>query len=68
MQLRLKGVFDKISGFIIGYCVGSDDPSKKGNERDIKDILLETTDGYKFPIMEIGEIGHQVENIIVPIG
>ncbi len=68
MQLRINGVFNKISGFIIGYCLGSDNPDEKGNERDIKDILLETTEGYKFPIMEVGEIGHQVENIIVPIG
>ncbi len=68
MQLRLKRVFEKISGFIIGYCTGSDDPEKHGNDRDVKDILLETVDGYNFPIMEVGEIGHRVENIIVPIG
>lgn len=68
MQLRLKKVFDKISGFIIGYCTGSDNPEKQGNDRSIKDVLLETTDGYAFPIMEVGEIGHRVANIIVPIG
>lgn len=48
--------------------MGSDNPEKQGNNRDIKDILLETTDGFDFPIMEVGEIGHNVENIIVPIG
>jgi len=68
MQLRLKGVFNKVSGLIIGYCTGSDNIEKKYNKRDIKDILLETTQGYDFPIMEVGEIGHYVENIIAPIG
>ncbi|MCK5211267.1 LD-carboxypeptidase [Candidatus Parcubacteria bacterium] len=68
MQLRLKGIFKKISGFIVGYCTGSDNPDKQGNDRKIKDVLLETTKEYDFPIMEIGEIGHCVENIIIPIG
>jgi muramoyltetrapeptide carboxypeptidase len=68
MQLRISGVFKNISGLVIGYCTGSDDPGKKGNDRDIKDILLEVTEGYDFPIMEVGEIGHYVENIIIPIG
>ena len=68
MQLRIKGVFNKISGLIMGYCHGSDDPTIESNKRDIKDILLTTTSAYNFPIMEVGEIGHRVENIIIPIG
>lgn len=66
--LRLKKVFEKISGLIVGYNHGSDDPKILGNDRDIKDIVLEATAGYDFPIMEVGEIGHRVENIILPIG
>lgn len=68
MQLRLRGVFNKIGGLIIGYCHGSDDPTKVGNERSMKDLVLEVTDGYNFPVLQIGEIGHHVENIMVPIG
>ena len=67
-QLRLWGTFDKINGLIVGYCLGSDNPDTAGNDRSMKDLVLEATDGYKFPIMWIGEIGHRVENIIVPIG
>jgi len=66
--MRLKDDFKKISGMIVGYCVGSDDPSDYGNERLMKDMLLEVTEGYDFPIMQIGEIGHKVENIMLPIG
>ncbi len=68
MSMRLRNDFKKISGMIVGYCVGSDDPSDYGNERLMKDMLLEVTEGYDFPIMQIGEIGHKVENIMLPIG
>jgi muramoyltetrapeptide carboxypeptidase len=67
-RLRLWGAFDKINGLIIGYCLGSDEPSVKGNERDMAELVLEVTDGYNLPIMQIGEIGHNVENIMLPIG
>jgi muramoyltetrapeptide carboxypeptidase len=65
--LKLRGAFDSISGLIFGYCLGSDAPGT-GNDRDIADIVLETTAGYDFPVVQVGEIGHQVENLILPIG
>jgi muramoyltetrapeptide carboxypeptidase len=68
MSLRLQGVFQRIAGLIIGYCAGSDNPDVRGNQRPIKDVLLETTAGYDFPILEIGEFGHKVDNIMMPIG
>lgn len=68
-QLRLWGVFEKINGLVVGYCLGSDEnPEKTGNNRTMKDLVLEATDGYDFPIMWIGEVGHNVENIMLPIG
>ncbi len=66
--LRLKGFLDEISGLIIGYLIGSDDPTKTGNDRDIAEIVQEVCGGYSFPVMEVGEIGHNVENLILPIG
>lgn len=67
-RLRFWGVFDDIGGLIIGYCLGSDEPNIKGNDRNIKDLVLEVTSGYDFPVIQIGEIGHNVENLILPIG
>lgn len=67
-RLKFWGAFDKISGLIIGYCIGSDDPGTKGNDRDMTELALEVTEGYDFPIMQIGEIGHNVENMMLPIG
>lgn len=67
-QLRVWGAYDKINGLVIGYCLGSDNPETFGNDRSMKELSLEATDGYDFPIMWIGEVGHNVENMILPIG
>ncbi len=68
MQLKLRGVLEDISGMIIGYCSESDKEDVVGNEQPLKETVLEVTDGYSFPIMQIGEIGHFVENFMQPIG
>ncbi|QNE18871.1 LD-carboxypeptidase [Kribbella qitaiheensis] len=67
VQLKLRGIFESIRGLVVGYCLGSDEPGG-GNDRDIAEIAREVSDGYDFPIMQIGEIGHQVENLILPLG
>jgi muramoyltetrapeptide carboxypeptidase LdcA involved in peptidoglycan recycling len=67
-SLRLHGILDKIKGLLLGYLVGSDDPEYPGDERDLKELVLEATDGYDFPIMQIGEVGHYVENTQIPVG
>jgi muramoyltetrapeptide carboxypeptidase len=68
MQLRLRGIFERINALILGYWSGSDDPQAVGDEQDISDIVLDVCGDYTFPIMQIGEIGHNVENLILPIG
>jgi muramoyltetrapeptide carboxypeptidase len=67
-QLKLWGILDLINGLVLGYYVGSDDLERIGNERTIRDIVLEVTEGYDIPIMQIGEVGHNVENLMLPIG
>ncbi len=67
-NLHLKGLFSEINGLIIGHTVGGDTPEVEGNEMSLKDLVLEATEGYAFPIMQVGEIGHYVENFILPIG
>jgi muramoyltetrapeptide carboxypeptidase len=67
-KLRLHGLFDQISGLILGYCLGSDDPEEYGDNRPMKELVDEVTEGYDFPVMWVGEIGHKVENILIPLG
>jgi muramoyltetrapeptide carboxypeptidase len=67
VSLRLRGVLDGLAGLVMGYCLGSDAPGT-GNDRDLAEIVTQTTEGYDFPVLQVGEIGHQVENLILPIG
>ncbi|MFW9929923.1 MAG: LD-carboxypeptidase [Candidatus Thorarchaeota archaeon] len=66
-SLRLHGVFEKINGLILGFFEGSKLDEKDQN-RPVSDVVLEITEDYDFPILEIGELGHNVENYIFPIG
>lgn len=67
VHFRQAKIFDKINGLILGHFYGSHMEDKK-QDRKIADIILEVTRGYSFPILEIGELGHNVENYILPIG
>ncbi len=68
MQYQLRGAFDEISGLIIGYWTGSEDPDGIGNDRPLIDIVKETVNRPDLPILQVGEIGHRVSNLILPIG
>ncbi|MBA4319808.1 MAG: hypothetical protein C0412_15520 [Flavobacterium sp.] len=65
--LKLNGVFRKINGLIIGWFENREMKDKKKN-REVADVILEVTKDYSFPILEINELGHNVENYILPIG
>lgn len=67
ISLRLHGVFERIAGLIIGWFDGHDMPNKNLT-RSVADTILEITENYSFPILEIGELGHNVENYVLPIG
>ena len=65
--LRLHGVFDSIAGVILGWFDESE-LEDKDLYRPVNDAFLEEIKGYDFPILEIGELGHNVENYILPVG
>jgi muramoyltetrapeptide carboxypeptidase len=66
-SLRVNGVFDKINGLVIGWFDDFSLENEKQN-RAISELILELTLDYSFPILEIGELGHYVENYVLPIG
>ena len=66
-HFRQTNIFDEINGLILGHFYGSHLADKK-QDREVRDLILEITKDYSFPILEIGEIGHNVENYIMPIG
>ena len=65
--LRLYGIFDLIAGAILGWFEDSELEEKELN-RPITDVFLEETENYDFPVIEIGELGHNVENYVLTIG
>lgn len=67
VHFRQAKVFDKISGLILGHFFGSHMEDEQ-QDREILEVILEVTKDYSFPILEIGELGHNVENYILPIG
>jgi len=66
-HFRQTKVFDEISGLILGHFYGSPMADKK-QDREARDVVLEVMKNYTFPILEVGEIGHNVENYLMPIG
>ncbi len=65
-HFRQTRIFEEINGLILGYFFGA--AVDKNQSRAVRDVILEVTKEYDFPILEIGEIGHNVENYIIPIG
>jgi len=67
--LRLSGVFEKISGMIIGHLSECIDKKYPNDNRPIEDIILERTSGFNFPIMKVEYFGHDIDNFYtLPIG
>lgn len=65
--LRLHHVFDLVSGVILGWFEDSE-LEEKDLSRPVSDAFLEETEDYDFPVIQIGELGHNVENYVLPIG
>ena len=66
-HFRQTKVFNEINGLILGHFYSSR-MKDKSKDRKVSDVILEITKNYSFPILEIGELGHNVENYIFPIG
>lgn len=60
--MKQKGVFGKINGLVMGHC------SNIENQQDVTEFLKWILQEYNFPIIQIGELGHNVENYSFPVG
>lgn len=61
-RLQYFGVFDKIKGLIIGHYAGDNEDLK------VEDVFFNRLKGYNFPILKCENIGHNCENVVIPIG
>ncbi len=65
--LHQAGIFAKVRGIVLGYCDQNVMKDKRSN-RPVGEVLAEAASSYQFPILEIGEIGHNTANANLPIG
>lgn len=61
-RLKYHGIFENIKGLIIGHYAGDTEELK------IEDVFLNNLKEYNFPILKCEDIGHNCENIVIPIG
>ncbi|MBC2694375.1 MAG: LD-carboxypeptidase [Desulfobacteraceae bacterium] len=66
--LKLCGVFDKISGMLVGDLSNCKD-SRDWGGRSMHEVILDVTKEHNFPIFHIPAFGHgKVPNMVLPIG
>jgi muramoyltetrapeptide carboxypeptidase len=53
-----EGIFEKVTGMVVGKLVGCEEKDYEGMLPDIKEILLEITKEYGFPIIGNADFGH----------
>lgn len=68
-QFKLSGNMEKIAAMVIGHLDGCIDKKYPEDNRGIRDIVLEVTKGYDFPIIKVEYFGHEIQNFhSFPIG
>jgi muramoyltetrapeptide carboxypeptidase len=65
-QLQQMGVFEQISGVIVGYIDGVDNLPEA--TLHMEDVLLNVTQDYHFPILKANDFGHNTPNTTLPVG
>jgi muramoyltetrapeptide carboxypeptidase len=75
VHFRESGLFEKTKGMLIGKIRGEEpDPSSKLGYRikdmtgEVKELVLDTTMKYDFPIIAGADFGHYTPNVPLPLG
>jgi muramoyltetrapeptide carboxypeptidase len=68
LQLRNAGVFDKISGLIVGQFTDITDSGKTPFARKLPQVIGEATQGKKFPVVVNAPFGHGKDIPAYPFG
>lgn len=65
--LKHAGILENVRGVILGY-FDQNVMENADENRPVGEVFLEATSKYSFPVLEIGEIGHNTPNVNLPIG
>ncbi len=63
-----EGIFDNITGMVVGKLVNCEERDYKGDLPDIREIILEITKDYGFPIIANADFGHDITGMPMPEG
>lgn len=66
-HLRNAGIFEQLSGMIIGTLESCDEQDYDGVPA-IEEIVLDLCSGYSFPILKNVDLGHTKDKMTIPIG
>lgn len=73
-RLRVNGVFKKIRGMVVGKITDlqpideEEERAQFGVPPSVEEVILSATHGYDFPILYGVDFGHEVPNLIFPMG
>lgn len=65
-QLLHMGVFDQVSGVLIGHIDGQDGSAVPGHT--LGEMLRRLTPQHRFPILKTEDFGHNCPNTVLPVG
>jgi muramoyltetrapeptide carboxypeptidase len=68
MHFRLRGVFEKISGMVIGRPLACEDTETPQFNVDFRQMVLSLCQEYRFPILFNVDLGHADPKLTLPIG
>ena len=63
-----EGFFNNITGMVVGKLVNCDEKDYVGELPDIREIILEITNDYNFPIIANADFGHDITGMPMPEG
>lgn len=68
LQLKLAGVFNQISGLIVGNFSDLTDEGRLKFDRSVEDMVKHHARGTSFPIVTDAPFGHQDSLVTIPVG
>jgi len=68
VQFREAGLFDRAKGMLIGKIRGEEQSAMKDMTSEVKEVILDITDEFDFPIIASMDFGHYTPNLPLPMG
>jgi len=68
VQFREAGLFDRAKGMLIGKIRGEEQGVIKDMTSEVKEVILDITDEFDFPVIANMDFGHYTPNLPLPMG